>query len=202
MTDTPERARKGTIIPPSREPQIDSGRPMVVSVFRRIRNEVLQKELASLVAKATTWNEFVAALRDGERLKQDYMAALIRSENLDQLRAAEEAKVLAEVKRIFDDEEDRQKDRELHSIRREAELIKAQRELDRLKNHDAGPKESRGKRRARRIKEIREERDEAIKAFMDGREESDLSDEEQQIIADIRLACEHEIKRCLEEDED
>lgn len=202
MTDSPEATiHKGTIIAPERSAHRDTGRPMIISAFARVRNQVLQKELASLAAKARTWNEFVTALRDGERLKLEYMAVLVRSENLDQLRMGEEAKVLMEVQEIFDTAAAKRKEHKLHDIRLDAELIKAQRELDALKKPPPEePKESRGKRRARRIKEIREERDEMIANFTDNRPEAELSEEEKRIVDDMRLAAENEIKRFLEED--
>ena len=84
MTDENPPLKKGTVLLPVRDAHHDSDRPMVVSIFNRVRNQVLQKELTSLTSKAQTWNQFVSALRDGERLKQEYMAALVRSQNLDQ----------------------------------------------------------------------------------------------------------------------
>jgi uncharacterized protein YfcZ (UPF0381/DUF406 family) len=204
MSDNPAVPRKGEILAPERGGVVrDSDRSMVVSVFSRVRNQVIQKELASYLDKARTWNEIVAALRDGERLRQEYQAALVRSEHLPLLRAAEEAKVLSEVQRIFDEEADRQKERQLHNKRLDAELIRAQRELDALtKTPDAAPKESRGKRRAKRIKDIRDEREEMIAAFTGGKAEAELTDEERDIVANIRLASDNEIKRFLEEDRD
>lgn len=203
MTDeeTPP-LKKGTVLPPERDAHHDANRPMVVSMFNRVRNQVLQKELASLTSKAQTWNQFVSALRDGERLKHEYMAALVRSQNLDQLRLAEEAKVLAEVKQIFDEEEDRQKDRELRSIVRETQLIRAQRDLDALKNPPKAKEEgSRSQRRIAKIKQIRKDRDEMIAIIMENRTEEQLTDEDKQLINDIRLAADNEIKNMLEDRE-
>ena len=75
MTDTasPENeatpaatpAKDGEVLPPLRDPIIrESSRPIVVSALNRIRNQVIQKELASYAAKIRTWNEVVTALRD------------------------------------------------------------------------------------------------------------------------------------------
>jgi hypothetical protein len=203
MTDSPDKLHKGTIILPERDAHRDTGRPMIVSAFARIRNEILQKELASLAAKARTWNEFVEALRDGERLKQDYMTALVRSENLDQLRLGEEAKILAEVQEIFDEAAARQKQHKLRDLRLDAEIERAQRELDALRRPTGDkPEESRTKKRVAAIKRIREERDEMIEIIKAGRPNDQLGEEDTRLIDDMRLAADNEIKNMLEEGPD
>lgn len=199
--DKPETAEQGEILSPSSGGIVrDSRRPMIVSAFSRVRNQVMKKELDSFAAKARAWNEVVTALRDGERLRQEYQAAFIRSEHLPLLRAAEEEKVLAEVQKIFDDESDRQLERKVRRTHAEAELIRAERDLDALKN-PRSPKadESRGKQRIAAIKRLREERDEMIAIIQEGRTEDQLSEEDRQIIQDIRLAADHQIKSLLEE---
>ena len=114
---------------------------------------------------------------------------------------AEEAKVLAEVKRIFDEEEDRQRDRELRNVVRETQLIRAQSELDALKNPPSDkPEGSRSQRRVAKIKQIRKDRDEMIAIIMENRIEDELTEEDKQLINDIRLAADHEIKSMLEEE--
>ncbi|MEI9933253.1 MAG: hypothetical protein WDM89_22660 [Rhizomicrobium sp.] len=108
--------------------------------------------------------------------------------------------MIAEVQKIFDDEADRQKERALRNSRLDAELIKAQRELDALKNPPrAKPEESRGKKRIAAVKQIREDRDEMIAIILDGRKEEELTDEDRQLVLDIRLAADNEIKNVLEE---
>lgn len=200
MNDAPE-VKRGEILAPEPGRMPDANRSMVASAFRRVRNQVVQRELAAFLAKARTWNEIVATLTDGERLRQEYFLVLERSKHLPLLRAAEEAKVLAEVQRIFDEEADREKERKLRNLRMDADIVRAQRDLDALTKHPAEEtKESRGKRRASRIKEIREERDEMITAFTDGRTDDQLTEEERRIVSDIRLAAEDAIKRFLEED--
>ena len=192
------------ILAPERSGAVrESDRPMMVSAFNRVRNKVIKKELNSFTAKARSWNEVVAALRDGERLREEYQAALIRSEHLPLLRAAEEAKIFAEVQRIFDNEADRQRDRTIRSTRAEAELIMAKRDLDALmRSSDGQPGDTRSTRRVAAIKRIREERDEMIVIIVEGRTEEQMSEEDKHLLNDIRLAADNEIKNVLEEGRD
>lgn len=204
MTDENDQTRtpKTEILAPERGVVLEGNRSMVVSAFNRVRNQVLQKELAAVLAKGRTWNEIVSTLRDSERLRQEYQAALIRSENLPMLRAAEEAKIFSEVQRIFDDEADRQRDRTIRNVRAEAELIRAQRDLDALKNPpNAQPEGSRSQRHVAAIKRIREERDEMIAIIAENRTDEQLTEEDRQLINDIRLAADNEVKNMLEERE-
>lgn len=184
-----------------------------IPALRRLRNRTLEKEFASQAGVLRAWNEVLVLLRDEKRNQEEYEAALARSQHLPALRAAAKLKVATEVRQIRDqyrkvgeDEEDRKLERSLRRTRLEADLIRAQRELEELKNPPPKPapqpQESRGSRRVAAIRRMREERDEMIAILLAGRTEEEVEEADRELIDEIRLTAEHQIKSFLEEDRD
>lgn len=190
---------------------------MPSSLMRRVLNKVVEKEFKSYGARVSEVNNVIALWTERLRLEEEYEKRLSRFEALPLLTNAAKAQAYAEAEQIFADAsrvseeiEDKKRERYLNRIRTEADIIRAERELEDLKRGPAPPalpppppppKESRANQKAAAIKRIREECDRLIAVLLAGRKEEELDEDDRQLVDECRLSAMRQIKAILQEDD-
>jgi hypothetical protein len=220
MADTtPRQPRYVELLPPepsaaSRPVTQTESRPPAVRdnwlpapLIQRVLDKIATKNAEAYAGRIAAENHVITLWTERLRLQEEFEAGLARFEALPLLRQAATAKVYAEVEQIFEDIDDQKDERRLQRIRRNADIIRAERELEELKR---GPlpalpaaqpvKESRSKRRVRRIKEVNDECEQTIAALRKGRKDEDLDPDTLEMISECRYHAKRRINEIMQED--
>lgn len=203
----------GEVLPPARpETHLPIEPPLAgIPLFNRMRYRAVRRELEEYLTVLQTRNAVLKEITETARIGEEYKRRLVRTERLDDLRRIEALKIDAEMDEALENAMRQHRDAQANALAHrarmanlEADAIEAERRLTELKNPprkpEPPPPQDPSERMATEIARLREQERTLIASLLANYEsEEDVSDEDRELIADIKLATRNRIASLVED---